>query len=648
MPLHCEVTWSLEAAFTFLGLEQMSTMRCVTERQWGGLRPSGAPVLTSMLVWALGCSGSPHGANDSPVVDPTTTSSTVTVPAPVAPGSSTVTPGTTATTTPTTEASVTIPPSPAPPTCQGEPVTDSKRIVRLSFNQISRTLHALLGDELGAAVDAKFEIGVDSPVARTFPPLASAQEGSTITTGLWQKVDLVAQYVAEHVRANISEVTSCAEPLDDACAQDFVEAFAERAYRRPITASEASSLGQVYEEVKAIYGTAPDALQFAVYAIMQSQQFLYRTELGDSPTEAGRLTPYEIASALSYFLTDGPPDAALLEAAAMNALATREQVGAQVDRILATEVAQTNLTSALFSYFQLDTLATVKIDNPAFTSGTPERPYTGVRESAYHELELFLGHTLWHEPLTAVLTSKTSFINETLAPLYGVTLPAGGGGGANQFAEERFVETQLPDNRSGILTSVGFLASNSRPDVPSVVARGLVVNKALLCQSNPPFPEQPELTALIEEAGLKLATASERERSDYRIETSPCASCHVVFDAYGLALDSYDIVGRYRTEDPEGRPIDPSVTLPPLFDNEVAGNAVEMQAKIASNPGFDACFTRNMLNWAMAEGSQLTPTSCATEAIVNRYLETDRTLSSLLREVAMSESFTQRNAGVTP
>ena len=100
--------------------------------------------------------------------------------------------------------------------------------------------------------------------------------------------------------------------------------------------------------------------------------------------------------------------------------------------------------------------------------------------------------------------------------------------------------------------------------------------------------------------------------------------------------------------DPQGRPIDPSVTLPALFDNQVAADAVALQTQIADSPGFSACFGKNMLNWALAEGSQLTPTSCATRAIVSGFNESDKSLSSLLRQIAISKAFTQRNAGGTP
>lgn len=523
-------------------------------------------------------------------------------------------------------------------TCQGSVVSDNKRVVRLSFSQLSRTIHGLLGDAFGAKVDGEYEIGPESSTARTFPPLSSAQEGSTINTGVWQKVDLIAAFAGGYALANMNQLTGCGAAPTDACAQAFIGTFAEKAYRRPLSAAETTSILQVYSEVKGIYGTIPEAVQHSVYAIMQSPQLLYRTEIGDAKDQAGPLTPYELASSLSYFLSDGPPDADLLAAAKTQKLSTEAEIGAQVDRILLLPAARKNLEGALFSYFQVDNLATVKIDDATFTTGTQAKPYTGVRESAYHEVELFLANTLWNGPLTNLLTAKKSWINSTLAKVYGITLPAAGD-------ETQFVETPLPENRSGLLTQIGFLASNSRPDVPSVVARGLVVNKSLLCQVNPAFPTDPALIAKIEEAGTKLAAASERERADFRAKTAPCFGCHRTFDAYGLALDSYDTIGRYRTMDPAGRAIDPSVTLPALFDNQVASNAVSMVNTIAQNPGFTACFSKNMLNWALAEGSQLTPTSCATEAIVNGFSASDKSLSGLLRQVAISKAFTHRNAG---
>lgn len=528
--------------------------------------------------------------------------------------------------------------APGSTTCEGTEIADNKRVVRLSFNQVSRSLRALLGSTFGDKVDLDYEIGTQASTARTFPPLASPQEGGSITTGLWQKADLIASSAGAYALANLNQVTGCGATPNDTCAKAFVLSFAEKAYRHPLSTTEAASLTQVYDEVKTIYGTVPEAVQNSIYAIVQSPQFLYRTEVGADKGQAGPLSPYELASALSYFLTDAPPDADLLSAAKQSKLSTPAEIGSHVDRLLLTTAARTNLEGAIFSYFQLDNLGSVKIDDPAFSSGTAASPYSGVRESAYHELELFFANTLWSGPLSGLLTAKKSYVNSTLAPLYGVTIPA-------QSDASKFVSVDLPANRGGLLTQIGFLASNSRPDVPSVVARGLVVNKSMLCQTNPPFPSDAATLASIAAAGTALAAASERERAEYRAKTSPCLACHRNFDAYGLALDSYDTIGRYRTMDPEGRPIDASVTLPGLFGNQVATSTVDMQSKIAENPGFTACFSKNMLNWSLAEGSQLTPTSCATQAVATAFNQTDKSLSSLLREVAVSKAFTHRNAG---
>ena len=89
-------------------------------------------------------------------------------------------------------------------TGDGSVVSDSKRVVRLGFNQLSRTIHDTLRRHLRREVDAEYEIGAESPTARTFPPLSSPQEGSSITTGIsWQKVDLIASSAGSYTLANL-------------------------------------------------------------------------------------------------------------------------------------------------------------------------------------------------------------------------------------------------------------------------------------------------------------------------------------------------------------------------------------------------------------------------------------------------------------
>lgn len=523
------------------------------------------------------------------------------------------------------------PPTTPPANCNGEPIVARKRLVRLTFNQLANSVRSLLGDELAESISTTFEIG--DPTERAFPPLSSPREGSLIIDSQWQAGDAVAQTAAQYVFDNFTTVTGCTDPATAECGRTFVSDFAEQAFRRPLDAGESERFLAVYDNAQLEGAEVPEAVQYAVYAALSAPQFLYRTEFGTDSTAAGTLTPYEAASQISYFVTDGPPDELLLEAAAAGALSTPEQIGAQVDRLLQTDAARVNLQSAMFAYFGIPTLASIVVDPavaPDFTAG--------MRASMMREVELFLNHTLWNESVSDLLLSKQSFANEALAGLYGVTvgMPTDADG---------FGPITLPENRSGIMTQAGFMTARSSPDRPSVVRRGLLVNSAIMCATNPPFPEDPVLVEDIEETILATEELSEREKADLRATESPCNTCHVVFDPYGLALDNFDVIGRFRETDPQGRPIDATVALPPNAGGATVYTAAEMAEEIASSGAFTTCMAKNLLAFALAEGVQLTATSCSTKAVADAFLGTDQTFASLIREVAVSQTFSNRTAG---
>jgi hypothetical protein len=415
-----------------------------------------------------------------------------------------------------------------------------------------------------------------------------------------------------------------------------VLAFAERAFRRPLNDAEKTTLSKVLTDVAAAGGTAAEQLQYGVYAALESPQFLYRTEFGQTATEAGPLLPYEVANQLSFFLTDAPPDKPLLDAAAQGALTTAEQIGAQVKRVLALPSAQQNLQDAMFSYFGLYGLEKVVVDSPDFTDP--------VRNSMLHESELFLKNNLWAPKLSSLLTTRQSTVNATLAPLYGVPVPTTG------LDAQGFAQVDLPANRAGILTNLGFLTARSRPETPSVVGRGLLVNAALLCAQNPPFPA--DLAAQIAAVGVTLADATERAKSEYRTSTAPCKSCHASFDAYGLSLGNFDSVGRFQTQDSKGRTIDPSVTLPPNAGGAVVASATEMANALAVGGGFASCMAKNVMLYALAEvpadGASVASVSvngCATQSIASGFGKTGQSFSDLVEQVAVSSTLGRRSAG---
>jgi hypothetical protein len=121
-----------------------------------------------------------------------------------------------------------------------------------------------------------------------------------------------------------------------------------------------------------------------------------------------------------------------------------------------------------------------------------------------------------------------------------------------------------------------------------------------------------------------------------------------LFDPYGLALENYDLIGRFRTVDEEGRPIDPSVTLPLEIGGGDAVNMVQVAQSIADTGAFAKCMGRNLINYALADNSAGSAeiNSCSTRAVADAYAgATDATFSGLVRAVAASTTFANRSKG---
>jgi hypothetical protein len=524
----------------------------------------------------------------------------------------------------------------APVACSGSEVVAKKRLIRLSFNQLTNSLSSLLGAPLGTQIATNPAYALVDAAHRTFPsPLSNPREGAVITDNQWDTGDQMAREAAKYVLDNFAAVTGCATATD-ACAQPFVRAFAAKAYRRPLTPEETADIDKVYADVKGFGFPVQEATQYGVYAVLNSPLFLYRTELGGNALAMGPLSPYELASALSYFLADSPPDPSLLDAAAKNMLASADQIRPHVTRILASDAARANLNGAMMGYFAIPTIETVVIDTGAFPNYGP-----GVANSMYHEAELFLNSTLWNGKVLDLLTSRRTFVNTTLAPFYGLAPPSG------TQSEADFVPVELPATRAGILTMPGFLVARARPKAGSVVGRGLLVNEAFLCVPNPVFPDA--LGPTIEAASAMLQGKPEKEKAAYRATTKPCNTCHTSFDPYGLTLENFDTIGQYRTVDEMNRAIDASAALPPVAGGACVKNAPELADAVAKSGAFVNCLAKNVLAYALAEVSDGVATeSCAIKAVVDRFNASDGTFTSLVRELAVSQALSVRAPGGAP
>jgi len=540
--------------------------------------------------------------------------------------------------------------------CVGTHVTTPKRMVRLTENQLINSYAGLFTPALAQTIATEQDI--PPATFRAFPPLAVS--GVLIGDTQFSMIDRMAQAGMAHVTANMATLSTCgAMPTDAACVQNFLHTFAQKAYRRPLTDAERTAINtELVAEITGATtatpagngGTLAQALQYGVYGILTSPGFVYRTEFGADPRAEGELNHYEIASVLSYFVTDGPPDDMLLAAAAANQLRDPAVVRMQIERMLATPAARANLEAAMVAYFQLSLVPTVVVDPMSIPGITLT---AGMQAQMFREGELFMKNMLWSGPLYNLFTSTTTWTTPTLAQqIYGVPAPT-------QLDADMFGMVTLPADRSGLLTIAPFLIAKTRPDAPSVVGRGLALNAALLCQDNPQFPDP--VPDNIKEGIAASEHMSQKEQADYRAMSDVCSGCHMQFDAFGLVLEPYDSIGRFRAMDLEGRPIDAAWTtsvLPDVVGGATVANVKEMAQAVIASGALDKCMAMNLMNFALSDVSQggagapspQPPTSsCAVQNVYDKFHDatiSDKSFSALIREIAASNTLSLRSAGM--
>jgi len=523
-------------------------------------------------------------------------------------------------------------------------VVGEQRRWLLTSTQLLNMIRTLTDDAEADAVVNEQIFHVTSDFERRFPPARFEAFKSIPDPTAMSYFVVLARHVAKYVFDNFAALTKCAAPATDLCATGYLTTFAEKAYRRPLDDRELSDLDARYTGAR-ISGSAEDSVRQVVEAILVAPPFLYRYELGDetrvsSAPPGAPLTPYELASAISFFLTDGPPDQPLLDAARAGTL-TPETVGPQVERLLLTGAARAWLTKVMETLFTLNQLPGVLIDpsvEPAVAGGY-------IYADMFTEAHMFVDSVLWSGALTDLLTSRATYLNSTLAKIYGVPAPPGA-------TATTFVRAMLPvAERSGLLTNAGFLTRAARATGVSLMWRASTMNMTMVGREFPPPSDELGIGQQEGDAARMLDGQTAQEQVGYRAARPQCAECHMHFDPYGLALDRYDIIGRLRTADERGRPIDAHTTLPPALGGVPISGAIELAQALVRSGVFVQGMATDMLRYALIDTVVERPSlsgdppraACAVNDIVRRFQSRSaRTFSGLLQDVATSPSFGYR------
>ena len=412
---------------------------------------------------------------------------------------------------------------------------------------------------------------------------------------------------------------------EEPCARTILSALSRRAFRRPVTDSDLKPLMAFYKagrhERDFDYG-----IEKSLRAVLVSPDFLFRIEhdpVGSGPGSVYPITDFELASRLSFFLWSSIPDAPLLDLAEKGKLKSPVILEQQVRRMLDDPRAESLVGNFAGQWLYLRGLAQVKPDQDAF----PEFDES-LRQSFQKETELFFQNILREDrSVIELLDANYTFLNQRLAEHYGIPKIYG----------SQFRKVALTDpNRGGLLGQGSILTVTSYPNRTSVVQRGKWILENLLgAPPPPPPPDVPELKPHGKDG--KILTM--REQMEQHRTNPICSSCHSRMDPIGFALENYDGVGRWRSED-RGSAIDASGKLPGgvQFD----GPAGLKKLLLASyRDDFVATVAEKLLTYALGRGLEYYDQP-AVRTIARQAARDNYRISALIAAVAKSTPFQMR------
>jgi len=407
------------------------------------------------------------------------------------------------------------------------------------------------------------------------------------------------------------------------CARDIVTRVAGEAYRRPISPREADRLMPFYQKGAATGGFEA-GVGAALEAILSSPHFIFRLEREPetaAPGSAVRVADIDLASRLSFFIWGTPPDKELIDMAAAGKLSAPAMLEKQTRRMLADARAEALGSRFAAQWLRLQDVDKVKPD-PNFYPNFDDN----LAEMMRQETELFFSNLVREDrSILDLYSADYTFINERLARHYGIPGVAG----------SHFRKVQYPDaRRRGVLGQGTMLVQTSMANRTSPVLRGKWVMEVLLgTPPPPPPPDVPDLEAAGEAKEGRLMTT--RERLEVHRKNPTCNSCHRFMDPIGLALDNFDVTGRWRSRE-YGSELD---TKGDFYDGTAITSPSELVAVLLKRPApLVRTFTENLMAYALGRRVEYfdQPTI---RSIVKKAESDDFRMSSFILGIVKSDPF---------
>ena len=422
-------------------------------------------------------------------------------------------------------------------------------------------------------------------------------------------------------RIFICRPTAAAE--ETGCARKILSALARRAYRGPVTAAELDTLMTFYQQGRHS-GDFESGIQQALARVLVAPRFVYRVEEEPAGVAAGaiyRVSDYELASRLSFFLWSSIPDDELLDLASKNQLRNPAVLQQQVKRLMADQRSEALIRNFAGQWLYLRELANVQTEAKNFDDS--------LRQSFRRETEMLFESIVREDrSLLELLDADYTFVDERLAQHYGMPNVRG-----SYF---RRVPLAADSPRRGLLGQGSMLTVTSIATRTSPVSRGKWILENLF-GAPPPQPPVGVETNLDEPAsGGKPTTL--RQRLEMHRANPTCAACHRIMDPIGFSLENFDLVGTWREQD-SGTAIDSTGQL--ADGTPLRGPADLRNALLSRSDAFMTTATEKLLTYALGRPIRYYDMPLV-RSIAAKAAANGNRFSTVLFGIIESDAFTRR------
>jgi mono/diheme cytochrome c family protein len=362
---------------------------------------------------------------------------------------------------------------------------------------------------------------------------------------------------------------------EEPCAKQILGLLARRAYRQPVADSDMRTLMSFYESGRRDGGFEA-GIEAGLQRILASPKFVFRVERAPG-------SDVELASRLSFFLWSSIPDDELLNAGIAGRLSDPAVLEREVRRMLADPKADAFVSNFAGQWLRLRNVTNILPNSDLFPDFDDN-----LREAFRKETELLFASVMREDRnVLDLMNADYTFVNERLARHYGIP---------NVYGSRFRRVTVTDDARRGLLGQGSILATTSHAERTSPVVRGKwVLENIVGAAVPPPPPDVPLLKGNVE--GEKPKSMRE-QMSEHRANPA-CATCHKVMDPIGFAMENFDAVGAWRTQDASG-PIDASGAL---ADGTEVNGVVDLRRALLAHPElFVSTLTEKMLTYALGRG----------------------------------------------